>query len=139
MTHDNSRTSNATRPLIFCACLYCLASFIHFTHNAEYLSDYPNMPKWITRGGVYAVWAGEALLGVLGLVFLKYGFQRVCAALLIVYAALGFDGLLHYKLAPMQAHSFAMNFTILFEVAMGAVLLFVAVKFFMQSRAMRVA
>ncbi len=126
------------RVLIFCACLYGLAALVHFTHNAEYLSEYPNMPKWITRGGVYAVWAAEALLGVTGLAFLKLGFHRVSAAFLGSYAALGFDGLLHYTLAPMQAHSFAMNFTILFEVATAAVLLFVAVKFFMKNQIARI-
>jgi hypothetical protein len=33
-----------------------------------------------------------------------------------LYAALGFDGLLHYTLAPLSAHSWGMNATIWFEV-----------------------
>lgn len=127
----------AKRFLIFCACLYGLAALIHFTHNAEYLSEYPNMPTWITRGGVYGVWAAEALLGLLGLVLLKLRFNRLSATFLGLYAALGFDGLLHYRLAPMQAHSFAMNFTILFEVATGAVLLFVVLKYFAKHHGQR--
>jgi hypothetical protein len=89
--------NRGTRILVFCACFYCFATLVHFTHNAEYLAEYPNMPKWITRGGVYFVWASEALIGVL-----------------------------HYTLAPFQAHSMAMNATILFEVAAAAILLLVA-------------
>ncbi len=40
-----------------------------------------------------------------------------------VYAALGFDGLHHYHLAPASAHSAMMNFTIWFEVVTAAILL----------------
>jgi hypothetical protein len=118
--------NQGTRLLVFCACFYCFATVVHFTHNAEYLADYPNMPKWITRGGVYFVWASEALIGVLGVAFLYFGFRRTGILLLMVYALLGFDGLLHYTLAPFQAHSLAMNVTILFEVAAAAILLLVA-------------
>ena len=33
--------------------VYCLASFIHFSHNAEYINDYPNLPGSLTRTTVY--------------------------------------------------------------------------------------
>ena len=57
------------------------------------------------------------------MVLLWRGFVRTGAWLLMLYAALGFDGLLHYGLAPMAAHTFAMNFTIWFEVVAGALVI----------------
>jgi hypothetical protein len=77
--------------------LYLAASLLHFAHNAEYLADYPNLPAWLTPSGIYLTW--------------------------IAQAAFGFDGLLHYSRAPLDAHSFGMNFTISFEVAAAAILL----------------
>jgi hypothetical protein len=115
--------------------IYCAAALIHFTHNAEYLADYPNMPLWITRGGVYFVWAAEALVGLAGAVLLWQGFTRAGILLLMVYAALGFDGLLHYKLAPMAAHTLAMNLTIWFEVLAGAAVIAYGLKYWQSSKA----
>jgi hypothetical protein len=42
---------------------------------------------------------------------------------LACYAALGFDGLGHYAVAPMAWHTWGANATILSEVAAAAVLL----------------
>ena len=103
--------------------LYVVASLVHFTHNAEYLTDYPNLPPWLTRGGVYLAWIGETSLGLLGYVLYRFGWRLTGLALVGVYAAFGFDGLLHYTRAPFEAHTTAMNFTILFEVAAAALLL----------------
>ena len=100
-----------------------MASLVHFTHNAEYLTDYPNLPPWLTRGGVYLAWIGETSLGLLGYVLYRFGWRLTGLALVGVYAAFGFDGLLHYTRAPFEAHTTAMNFTILFEVAAAALLL----------------
>jgi hypothetical protein len=33
--------------------LYGLASLIHFTHNAEFLGEYPNMPSGLSRSHIY--------------------------------------------------------------------------------------
>jgi len=106
---------------------YVAASFLHFAHNAEYLGDYPNLPAWITRTAVYLAWAGLALLGILGFVLYRKGRQLTGLLLLGLYAAFGFDGLLHYTRAPVDAHTGAMNFTIWFEVVAAAVLLFAVV------------
>lgn len=106
--------------------LLCLAaSLLHFAHNAEYLSDYPNLPLWLTRADIYLVWTGLAALGLTGYVLYRVGWQLAGLGLLGVYAAFGFDGLLHYARAPFSAHSAAMNFTILFEVLVAALLLLV--------------
>ena len=110
-------------PLVVLLLLYLVASLAHFTHNAEYLSDYPNLPPWLTRGGIYLAWIGETLLGILGYVIYRSGWRLIGLALVGVYAAFGFDGLLHYTRAPFDAHTSAMNFTILSEVAAAAFLL----------------
>ena len=110
-------------PLIGLLFLYLVASLVHFTHNAEYLSDYPNLPPRLTRGAIYLAWIGEASLGLLGYVIYRIGWRLTGLALVGAYAAFGFDGLLHYTRAPFEAHTFAMNFTILFEVMAAALLL----------------
>lgn len=102
---------------------YCLASLIHFAHNAEFLAQYPNMPAWLTRSHVYGAWLLITGIGVIGLAVVRSRFFPVGLVLLAIYAALGFDGLLHYRLAPISAHTVAMNLTIGFEVAAAACLL----------------
>jgi hypothetical protein len=103
--------------------LYLAASLVHFTHNAEYLGDYPNLPPWLTRAGVYLAWCGQTSVGLLGYVLYRSGWRLVGLALLLVYAGFGFDGLLHYTRAPFEAHTLAMNFTIWFEVVAAALVL----------------
>jgi hypothetical protein len=51
------------------------------------------------------------------------------------YAVFRFDGLLHYTRAPFAAHTPAMNFTIWFEVAAGALLLVGVLKLVVTRRA----
>jgi hypothetical protein len=103
--------------------LYTLASFLHFAHNGAMLASYPNMPVWITAAGVYATWLGIAVVGVAGYVLTRMGFVVFGLALLALYAIAGLDGLAHYALAPITAHSLAMNFTIGFEVVTASLLL----------------
>ena len=103
--------------------LYLAASLLHFVHNAEYLAEYPNLPSWLGRADVYVTWLVLAAVGGAGWALYRSG--RCLAGLLMigVYAAFGFDGLLHYTRAPFAAHTPAMNFTIWFEVAAAALLL----------------
>jgi hypothetical protein len=105
--------------------LYACASFVHFAHNAEFLGDYPNLPDFITRSGVYFAWIGQAAIGLTGFLLYRCGWRRSGLLLIAVYAAFGCDGLLHYMRAPMDAHTAAMNFTIWFEVIAAAALLWV--------------
>ena len=104
------------------------ASLLHFAHNAEFLSDYPNLPVWLTRSQVYFTWIGLAAIGVGGFALYVRGWRCGGLFLMGLYAAFGFDGLLHYARAPIDAHTAAMNFTIWFEVVTAAALL-VAVVF----------
>jgi len=107
--------------------LYFIASLAHFVHNAEYLLEYPNMPEWLTRGGVYASWCALTAVGATGYVAYRWLAPRVGLALLTVYGALGYAGLDHYVVAPVSAHTRMMNATIVFEAAAGTVLLAVSV------------
>lgn len=103
--------------------VYCGASLAHFVHNAELLSAYPNMPAWLSYSKIYLAWLGITAVGAAGLLFLKSRLRLLGLLLIGVYAALGFDGLGHYSLAPMAAHTATMNATIWSEVVAAALLL----------------
>lgn len=103
--------------------LYGAASLIHFTHNAEFLRDYPNMPGWLSRSAVYAAWIAVTAIGICGYVLWRRGRQILGLSVIAAYAALGFDGLAHYALAPFEDHSATMHLTIWLEVAAAALLL----------------
>lgn len=51
--------------LLVPAAVYCVASLIHFSHNAEYIAFYPNMPAWLTREQVYLVWLAITVPGLI--------------------------------------------------------------------------
>lgn len=110
------------RTLLALVLVHAAASLVHFVHNATFLADYPNMPIWITPGGIYAVWLAEAAVGAAGVWLFLRG-RMIGLALIAIYAALGFAGLDHYMLAPISAHTVAMNGTIWLETATGIVLL----------------
>lgn len=113
-------TVRALRALPVLVLLYGVASLVHFAHNAEFLAEYPNLPAWLTRVQVYAVWLGISAVGALGF-WLRRRFMGL--AFLALYAAVGFDGLLHYTRAPFEEHTGTMNLTIWSEVVAAALLL----------------
>jgi hypothetical protein len=113
----------APRMMPWLLALYAGVSLLHFTHNAEYLAQYPNLPVWWTRADVYLAWCSITTVGLLGYVLYRGGLLRVGLTVLAIYGAFGFDGLLHYTRAPIDHHSAAMNFTIWSEVAAAAVFL----------------
>lgn len=126
MTLAQSRNQTIRLPVLLV--VYLAASLLHFAHNAEFLSDYPNLPTWLTRSDVYFVWIGQAVIGLVGFALYLRGRQTPGLLLIGLFAAFGFDGLLHYSRAPFAEHTLEMNFTIWFEVAAAAMLL-VAVVF----------
>jgi hypothetical protein len=103
--------------------LYAGTSLLHFTHNAEYLAQYPNLPVSWTRADVYLAWCCVTAVGLLGYVLYRSGLQRVGLTVLAIYGGLGFDGLLRYTRAPIGHHSSTMNFTIWAEASAAAVFL----------------
>jgi hypothetical protein len=117
----------ANRSLLALVLVHAAASLLHFVHNATFLADYPNMPAWISPLGIYGVWLAEAAVGVAGVLLLLRG-RTIGLVLIAVYAVLGFAGLDHYTLAPISAHTGAMNATIWLETATGMVLLTAAAR-----------
>jgi uncharacterized membrane protein len=106
---------------------YGAASLIHFIHNAQFANDYPNFPDTITALQVYGVWMLIGATGLAGYLLMRFGLRVIGLVVTGVYAGFGFNGLLHYSLAPLSAHSFAMNATILTEVALAAALTFAVI------------
>jgi hypothetical protein len=115
--------------------VYGATSLLHFSHNALYVRDYPNLPSWVTTGRIFAAWLVVAAVGVIGYWLYAISLQAQAAysralrmaglIVIAVYATFGLDGLDHYNRAPFSAHSVMMNLTILLEVSAAAVLLFV--------------
>lgn len=120
------RMTPSFKVLLALTAAYFLTSFGHFSHNAEFICEYPNLPAWLTRAQVYAVWAAITSVGALGLLLIRKKLMAIGLALMAVYAALGFDGLGHYALAPIELHPLIANVTILSEVVAAAILLPVA-------------
>jgi hypothetical protein len=105
---------------------YGAASLVHFVHNAVYIDAYPNLPVWITPAVVYVSWLAIAATGAVGYWLYRRGSRTFGLMVIGVYALLGFGGLDHYTLAPVSAHSMAMNATILGEVIAASALLVVS-------------
>ena len=116
-------TSRMSVALPWLMVVYGAASLFHFVHNATYIQEYPNLPPWVTPVGVYVSWCVIAAVGVLGYWLYRRVSRGVGLCVIAVYALFGFDGLGHYTLAPMGAHTVAMNASILTEVAAAAALL----------------
>jgi hypothetical protein len=121
--HSLKLFSQLPKPFVILVVAYFLTSLGHFAHNAEYLCEYPNLPTWLTRAKVYAAWLAITSVGVVGLILIKNKLIATGLLLVAVYAALGFDGLGHYAVAPMAHHTLGANITILSEVAAAALLL----------------
>jgi hypothetical protein len=107
---------------------FAVASLVHFTHNAEYLHEYPGIPSGWMRAHVYVAWGAMTLLGVSGWLLFQRGWRRIGLVMLAAYAACGLDSLGHYLLAPPAAHTFAMNATILAEVTTAALVMLEVLK-----------
>ncbi len=103
--------------------LYFAASLAHFSHNAEYIAYYPNMPGWLDRENVYLAWLAVTAVGVGGLVATRMRWRAIGAILIAAYGALGLDGLAHYTLALCSEHTLVTNITIWAEASLGLLLL----------------
>jgi hypothetical protein len=102
---------------------YAAASLVHFTHNAELIAEYPNLPAAWSRADVYLAWLAVSTVGAVGWLLLSRGYAAIGLVVLAGYAVLGLDSLGHYLLAPFSAHTFGMNATILLEVTAAALVL----------------
>ena len=115
--------SHLPKPFILLVAAYFLTSLGHFAHNAEFICEYPNLPAWLTRAKVYAAWLAITAVGLVGFILIKNKLMPAGLLLVAIYAALGFDGLGHYAVAPMALHTLGANITILSEVAAAALVL----------------
>jgi hypothetical protein len=98
---------------------YAAASLLHFGHNAEHLSEYPNLPTWITQAVVYSSWLAQTAIGLVGYFLVRRRYPLAGLAGLAVYGLLGLGGLAHYAVAPPSAHTLTMNATVWLEAAMA--------------------
>ena len=46
--------------------IYCIASLVHFVHNAQFIAEYPNLPAWLTSSKVYLAWVAVTSVGAAG-------------------------------------------------------------------------
>ena len=120
-------------PLLIILSIYCLASLIHFVHNAVFIEYYPNLPDWITKLGVYVTWLGITSIGIAGYLLFSYGKIYLGLVLCAVYGAIGLDGLGHYSFAPISEHTFMMNSTIWLEAATGILVVVFVIKLMVKS------
>lgn len=107
--------------------LHGAASLFHFVHNAVFIEHYPNLPGWITVTGVYSTWICIASVGFTGYLLNRYGKPVFGLVAVLVYGAFGLDGLAHYALAPVSAHTLTMNVTILLESGTAVLVITVAI------------
>jgi hypothetical protein len=114
--------------LVIVLVAYAAASLFHHAHNAEFLDQYPNMPAWLSRMWVYAAWLGATVIGFAGYVLLRRDYRLAGLVLLIVYGCYGLGSLAHYLLAPVSAHSLAMNLSIWLEAATALALVVTVMK-----------
>ena len=116
----------ATDRAVLTAVLACAAATLfHHVHNAAFLADYPNMPAALTPITVYLAWLAATVMGFGGYAVFTRGWRRLGTGLLVAYGCYGLDGLVHYLLAPVSAHTLTMNLSIAAEAATAAALLIV--------------
>ena len=127
---SNARLAIRFDVLLILLAAYTAASLFHYSHNAEFLDEYPNMPAWLSRTKVYGAWLGVTAVGLVGYLLVRWRYLLPGLVVLAVYGLLGLDGLGHYAVAPVSAHTLTMNLSIWLE-AITAVLLLVAVATFM--------
>lgn len=120
------RKAIRTSRLLIVLIAYCSASLFHFVHNAIFIDDYPNLPGWISVAGVYITWIGITAIGLAGFLLIRHGKRASGLIVVAVYGAIGLDGLSHYSLAPISAHTFVMNLTIWLEAITATLVLIVA-------------
>ena len=77
---------------------------------------------------MYAAWAGVTAVGVAGYALVTRGCESAGLFVLTIYGLMGLDGLGHYAVAPMSAHTLAMNASIWLEAATALAVLAVVAR-----------
>jgi len=129
---SGERPAIRTDVLLILLLAYAAASLFHYAHNAEFLNDYPNMPAWLSRARVYSAWLGVTAVGLVGYSLIRWRYRFTGLVVLGCYGVLGLDGLGHYAVAPVSAHTLAMNLSIGLEAATAVVLLAAVASFMLR-------
>src|SRR5687767_4618192 len=107
MSAETGKRSQTTLLMLLLA--YGAASLIHYVHNARFLTDYPNIPQWLSAQTIYVAWLVLTAVGLAGYLLVRKGYRVIGLSLVAVYAAFGFDGFTHYALASFAEHTTTMN------------------------------
>ncbi len=75
------------------------------------------------------------MVGLVGYLLVRGGYRIAGLVVVAVYGALGLDGLGHYGLAPLSAHTFTMNLTIWLEAATALLVLIAVARLMKRMRA----
>ena|SRR5712691_9323476 len=120
-----SLESNPARSnlLLVLLLVHMAASLWHHIHNGQFLDEYPNMPRGVPPVFAYIAWIVTSAVGLAGYYWVCNGRRLLGFGAMGLYAAYGLGALGHYMFAPMSAHTFVMNATILSEALTGALLL----------------
>ena len=112
--------------------VHMAASLWHHIHNGQFMDEYPNMPRGVPHplALAVAVWLVTSAIGLAGYYGACNGRRLLGFGAMGLYAAWGLLAFSHYTLAPMSAHSFVQNTTILGE-GLTALLLFTTVIVFL--------
>ena len=106
--------------------LHIAASLWHHIHNGRFADEYPNLPGGFPVWIAYTAWGVTTAVGLAGFYAVCNGYRLLGFGTLGLYAAYGLLAFSHYTLAPMSAHTWVQNATILSE-GLTAVLLLVTV------------
>ena len=109
--------------------LHMAASLWHHIHNGQFADEYPNMPTRFPVWIAYVAWTVTTTVGLAGYYWVCNGRRLLGFGAMALYAAYGLLAFGHYTMAPMSAHSFVMNATILAEALTAALLLGTVVVF----------
>jgi hypothetical protein len=116
--------------------LHMAASLWHHIHNGQFIDEYPGMPKGVPATLAFAVtaWTATSAVGLAGYYWVCNGRRLLGFGAMGLYAAYGLLAFTHYTLAPMSAHSFVMNATILGEALTGLLLLVTVIVFLARTK-----
>lgn len=114
--------------------VHMTASLWHHLHNGWFADEYPGMPSGFPPAIAYVAWGLTSALGLAGYFLACNGRRLLGFGMVGLYAAYGLLAFTHYTLAPMTAHTFVMNATILSEaltalMLLGTVLVFLVKDF----------
>ena len=135
---DLARNPARSNLLLALLIVHMAASLWHHIHNGQFVDEYPNMPAGVpatlSLGFAAALWTVTSATGLAGYYWVCNGHRLLGFGALALYAAYGCAAFTHYKLAPMAAHTFVQNSTILGEGASGLLLLIAVLVFAARDR-----